>query len=216
MKKGFQLFVALELIGFCSSLSLQAGEAKPQSNKESTVWVAPPVGSLIGGGYAGSGQTRIWAKTIEHEKPALRNAIEMLDSQGGLVVRGVGLVPAAVAWQTKVPVRQLVQQQADTRLSYGELLIANSLAQGSEKSFNEILALRRKSKSWGELSLKLHINPDSIVARAAAASDSIRYAEARSNRRRQQNLQDSGYDLRHSQNSSVAPHSFVNSREPGG
>jgi hypothetical protein len=30
MKKGFQLFVALELIGFCSSLSLQAGEAKPQ------------------------------------------------------------------------------------------------------------------------------------------------------------------------------------------
>jgi hypothetical protein len=216
MKRTFQFSVTLGLIAFCSSPSAQAGQAKSQKNKESSVWVDPPAGSLIGGGYADSGETRIWAKTIAREKPAFRNAIEMLDSQGGVIVRGVGLVPAAVSWQTKVPVRELIQQQANTRLSYGELLIANSLAEGSGKTFNEILALRDKSKSWGELSLKLHINPDSIVQRANAASSSIRYAEARSNRRREQNMKDAGDDIRHMQNSQAAPHSFGTSNEPGG
>jgi hypothetical protein len=57
--------------------------------------------------------------------------------------------------QTKVPVRTLVSQQVDTRLSYGELLIANSLAEGSQKSFKEIIAMRIKTKTWGELAMQL-------------------------------------------------------------
>ena len=206
MNKILQWLMLGVLISF-PGFSLQAEEPKKQ-NKERTVWVDPKTGSLIGGGYAQSGETAIFARTVSHENPRFRNAIDYLDAQGGIVVRGVGLVPAAVAWQTKLPVRTLVAQQAQTRLSYGELLIVNSLAEGTEKSFTEILTLRGKGRSWGELALKLHVNPDSITARAEAAANSIVYAEARGNRRREQNLHDAGYDMRRSQNPSVAPHAF--------
>ena len=199
MNKIFQSLWMLGLLVIFPGIAVRADEAKAGST-ERTVWVDPKTGSLIGGGYADSGETSIVAKTLAHEKPAFRNAIDSLDARGGVVARGVGLVPAAVAWQTKVPVRELVAQQAKTGLSYGELLIANSLVSGSEESIKEIVALRNKSRSWGELSLQLHINPDSIVARAQAATNSIVYAEARSNRRREQNMRDAGYDLRHSQN----------------
>ena len=186
----------------------RAEDAKPYENKEAKLWVAPPTGSLLGGGFANSGETHIRPKTIARERPGFRNAIELLDRQGGVTVAGVGLVPTAVAWQTKVPVRTLVSQQVDTRLSYGELLIANSLAEGSQKSFKEIIAMRIKTKTWGELAMQLHINPDSIKGRAEAASSSISYAEARRNRRREQNLRDSGFELRHSQNPNAVEHGF--------
>ncbi len=198
----------LGVILACPSLSLRAEQPKSYKNKEATLWVAPPTGSLLGGGYADSGETHIRPKTIAREQPGFRSAIQLLDAQGSVTVAGAGLVPTAVAWQTKVPVRTLVSQQVNTRSSYGELLIANSLAEGSQKSFNEILALRAKAKTWGELSRQLHINPDSIKARAEAASSAISYAEARRNRRREQNLRDSGFDMRRSQNPNAVEHSF--------
>jgi hypothetical protein len=191
-----------------AGLSARADEPKSHKNKEATLWVAPPTGSLLGGGYADSGKTHIRAKTIAREQPGFRNAIQLLDAQGDVTVAGVGLVPTAVAWQTKVPVRTLVTQQVNTRLSYGELLVANSLAEGSGKSFNEIIAMRTRTKTWGELAGQLHINPDSIKARAEAASSAISYAEARRNRRREQNLRDSGFETRHSQNPNAVEHGF--------
>ena len=198
----------LGVILLCSGVSARSEEQKSYKNKEATLWVAPKTGSLLGGGYADSGETHIRANTIARERPGFPNAIELLDRQGGVTVAGVGLVPTAVAWQTKVPVRTLVTQQVNTRLSYGELLIANSLAEGSQKSFKEIIAMRTKTKTWCELSMQLHINPDSIKARAEAASNAISYAEARRNRRREQNLRDSGFEMRHSQNPNAVEHAF--------
>jgi len=208
MNKTLPFSAMLGLILLYSGVSARAEQPKSYKNKEATLWVAPPTGSLLGGGFANSGETHIRPKTIARERPGFRNAIELLDRQGGVTVAGVGLVPTAVAWQTKVPVRTLVSQQVDTRLSYGELLIANSLAEGSQKSFKEILAMRTKTKTWGELAMQLHINPDSIKGRAEAASSSISYAEARRNRRREQNLRDSGFEMRHSQNPNAVEHGF--------
>ncbi len=208
MNKTLLLLTTLGVVLHYPVLSARAEQPKPYKNKEAKLWVAPPTGSLLGGGYADSGETHIRAKTIAREQPGFRNAIQLLDAQGDVTVAGVGLVPTAVAWQTKVPVRTLVAQQVDTRLSYGELLIANSLAEGSQKSFQEIIAMRIKTKTWGELALQLHINPESIKARAEAASSAISYAEARRNRRREQNLRDSGFETRHSQNPTAVEHAF--------
>lgn len=214
MKTARRLFIALALSAIGVPFAAHAQDANSSQKKSPTVWVDPKTGSLIGGGYAETGQTNIQARTLSHESAAFRGAINTLDAQGMRTVRGVGMVPTAVSAQTKVPVRTLVEQQSQTGLSYGELLIANSLAEGSGKSLDAIVAMRKSSSSWEALSKKLKINSKSIVARANAATNAIQYAEARSNRRRDQNMRDNGYELRKAQNPSVIPRAYATN--PGG
>lgn len=147
------------------------------------------------------------------EDPAFRKAIDSLDAQSGKVMRGVGLVPAAVSWQTKVPLETLVAQQAETGLSYGELLVANSLAVGSGNSFARILAMRAKTLTWAELSSKLRINPNSLVARAQAAFNSINNAQARFDRRHREAVY--GLDVLRMHPSQTVPRAFARAI-PGG
>jgi hypothetical protein len=148
------------------------------------------------------------------EEPAFRRAINLLDGQSGKVMRGVGLVPAAVSTQTGVSVGTLAAQQAETGLSYGELLVADSLAVGSGNSFARILAMRAQTQTWAELSLKLRINPNSIVARAQAAFNSINYAQARFDRRHRESIY--GLDVLRTQNSQSIPRPFARAIPGGG
>jgi hypothetical protein len=103
------------------------------------------------------------------------------------------LLPTAVSIQTKVPVEVLKKQRSASGLSYGQLLVANSLASGSGKSFDQILALRAKNRSWSQLATNLHISVKSIIARVNAADESVKYAESRRRLRREENLNDSGF-----------------------
>jgi hypothetical protein len=82
-------------------------------------------------------------------------------------------------------IHTLVEQQAQTRLSYGELLIAHLLATKSEKSFAQIVAMRAKTQTWGEVAKQLEVEPDFLVTRADAASTRIRFVEYATRRRPQ-------------------------------
>jgi hypothetical protein len=163
---------------------------------------------------ASSNSVRFHARTMTGEEPAFRRAINLLDGQSGKVMRGVGLVPAAVSTQTGVSVGTLAAQQAETGLSYGELLVADSLAVGSGNSFARILAMRAQTQTWAELSLKLRINPNSIVARAQAAFNSINYAQARFDRRHRESIY--GLDVLRTQNSQSIPRPFARAIPGGG
>jgi hypothetical protein len=163
---------------------------------------------------ASSNSVRFHARTMTGEEPAFRRAIDLLDGQSGKVMRGVGLVPAAVSTQTGVSVGTLAAQQAETGLSYGELLVADSLAVGSGNSFARILAMRAQTQTWAELSLKLRINPNSIVARAQAAFNSINYAQARFDRRHRESIY--GLDVLRTQNSQSIPRPFARAIPGGG
>jgi hypothetical protein len=163
---------------------------------------------------ASSNSVRFHARTMTGEEPAFRRAIDSLDGQSGKVMRGVGLVPAAVSTQTGVSVGTLAAQQAETGLSYGELLVADSLAVGSGNSFARILAMRAQTQTWAELSLKLRINPNSIVARAQAAFNSINYAQARFDRRHRESIY--GLDVLRTQNSQSIPRPFARAIPGGG
>jgi hypothetical protein len=163
---------------------------------------------------ASSNSVRFHARTMTGEEPAFRRAIDSLDGQNGKVMRGVGLVPAAVSTQTGVSVGTLAAQQAETGLSYGELLVADSLAVGSGNSFARILAMRAQTQTWAELSLKLRINPNSIVARAQAAFNSINYAQARFDRRHRESIY--GLDVLRTQNSQSIPRPFARAIPGGG
>jgi hypothetical protein len=113
----------------------------------------------------------------------LQTAIKSLDGLGMLRVKGFGLVPAAVAWQTETPTHTLVQEQADTRLSYGELLMAHALAAKSGQTFHQVVALRAQSPSWGKTAEQLQVDPDLLITKARLAATRIKLVDYRSRRR---------------------------------
>lgn len=185
MKIITKFLALLGVLTLAPGFTTQAQSSQSPKHRDLEVWIDAKVGSHLGSGYASSYLTNIRARTIEKEDPKLRNAIDSLDGLGMLPVKGFGLVPAAVAWQTKTHIHTLVEQQAETGLSFGELLIAHLLAAQSEESFAHIVAMRAKTPTWGKLAEQLNIDPDFLVTRANAASSRIRLVDFRTRRRPQ-------------------------------
>ena len=176
-----------------SVVAVSATVAWAQTNrpKKTTIWVPPPTGSHLGGGFVETGEVKnqSTSKTaVTNDNTALGIAVAQLDAKAGTVVDGYALMPVAVSWQTKVPVEILKKQRTTSGLTYGQLLVANSLATGSGKSFDQILKLRAKNQNWSQLAEKLHVGVGSIVARVKAADASLKYAEARRKLRRDQSI----------------------------
>ena len=171
-------------------LPCQAQTSAPAQKR--TVWVDPPTGSLLGRGAINAGDRgdgRSSAATVSAaEKPTFRKALGDLDAQSATVVEGWALIGPAVTWQTGVPLDTLKKQRAATGLSFSELLVANSLASGSGKSFNEIVRMKAKTQTWSQLAQQLNINIDSVSARLRTASESVKYAESRRRQREEQNV----------------------------
>jgi hypothetical protein len=152
---------------------------EPAKHREITAWKASSTGSHIGSGYASTYLTNIRAKTTGQDTAQLRRAIDSLDGLGMIQVRGFGLLPAAVAWQSQTSIHELVTEQAATGLSYGELLMAHTLASESKRDLQQVITLRTKTRSWGQLAEQLGVSPEVIVVRTGLASDRIRLADAR-------------------------------------
>jgi hypothetical protein len=174
--------VVLGVLALLPAFTAQAQASPSARHREITVWVQGQLGSHLGSGYASTYLTNIRARTIKQEDPKLREAIDSLDGLGMLQVRGFGLVPAAVAWQSNKPMRKVIEQQAETGLSYGELLIANVLAAKSRESFDQVVARRTRTRTWGELAGQLHVDPGLLVTRANIASQRILAAESQTRR----------------------------------
>jgi hypothetical protein len=81
-------------------------------------------------------------------------------------------VLTAVSQQTGLPEKTLQSQMRATHLGYGELLTANSIAEGSGKNLNDVLAMK-KGKGWASLSKELRVNPSSIVNRLHNAEKTV-------------------------------------------
>jgi hypothetical protein len=78
----------------------------------------------------------------------------------------------AVSQQTKVPEKTLQAHMTATRLNYGELLTAESIAVGIGKNVNVVLAMKH-GKGWADLSRELRIDPTSIVNRLQSAEKTV-------------------------------------------
>ncbi|MBA3651886.1 MAG: hypothetical protein H0W66_10510 [Chthoniobacterales bacterium] len=183
MKTLHQLVVLLGGIILVPVLTTVAHAGAAPKTRDLSVRVASPTGSLLGGGYVSTYLTSIRARTIGKEDGRLRNAIVSLDGLGMLQVRGFGLVPAAVAWQSEMPMRKVIQQQAASGLSYGELLMANTIAARSGESFATVVGLRAKSRTWGTLTEQLGVSTDEVVAKVNTAARRIIAVDFRSRSR---------------------------------
>jgi hypothetical protein len=81
-------------------------------------------------------------------------------------------VLTAVSQQTGLPEKTLQSQMSATHLGYGELLTANSIAEGSGKNLNAVLAMKG-ANSWTSLSKQLRVDPASIVERLRNAERTV-------------------------------------------
>jgi hypothetical protein len=89
------------------------------------------------------------------------------------------LVLAAVSQQTQVPEKTLQSQMATTHLNYGELLVADSLAEGSGKTLANVMALKQ-GKGWAALSTEVKINPSSVLDRLRTTEKVVQMSQAKS------------------------------------
>ena len=89
------------------------------------------------------------------------------------------LVLAAVSQQTQVPEKTLQSQMATTHLNYGELLVADSLAEGSGKTLTSIIALKQ-GKGWADVSKEVKIDPSSVVDRLRTTEKVVQMSQAKS------------------------------------
>ena len=174
MKTMLTFLVTLGIAALVPSFTVHAANAP---HREITVWVPAAVGTHLGAGYGSSYLTDVRSKTLANEDSRLRNAIDSLDALGMRPVRGLGLVPAAVSWQTKVPIHTLVEQQSQIDLSYGELLMVNLFAAKSGQTFDQIIASRAKTRTWADLAQQLGVDTEDVIVRTNRAAQRIRYVE---------------------------------------
>jgi len=87
------------------------------------------------------------------------------------------LVLNAVAQQTKIPEATLQSQMKQNQLGYGELLVANSIAQASKQKLDAVLA-RKQGKGWSDVANELKVDSSSIVARLRNANKMVQAAQA--------------------------------------
>ena len=84
----------------------------------------------------------------------------------GATADGRERVLAAISRETDVPITALEAQRDQTRLGYGGLFIANSLASATGKTFDEIAALKASGHGWGWIAKENNVKLGPIVSRA--------------------------------------------------
>ena len=71
----------------------------------------------------------------------------------------------AISTQTGVPVPTLIQQRKATGFGFGELSIANSLAQATGKTFDALAAEFKSGKGWGEIAKENNLKLGDVVSK---------------------------------------------------
>lgn len=129
------------------STAVASVDSAPAANAQEydTVYVPPPVGSLLGGG-----SVRIPKKYAGTDEKALNGNIRSLNAAAGSTEERPFVV-SAVARATGVSEQALQAQQDSLRLRFGELCAINAIARGNTTKVKEIASLRSQGRSWTDL-----------------------------------------------------------------
>jgi hypothetical protein len=87
---------------------------------------------------------------------------------------GPAKVLASISKSTGVPVATLEKEKTTTGLSYGDIYAAHTVAKASGKSFNDIVALKKKGDSWDKIAADNGLATSKKEAAAAAAAPSVK------------------------------------------
>ena len=150
---------SLKLI-FCFLLAacLLTGTAQAQNQGSyRSVYVPPPVGSHLGGGYV-----RVPIEQQGSDESALLGMITKLNAAGG-EKRERQFVIEAVAHSTGVSQRELQAQQDILRLRFGDLCAINAIARGNSDKVQQIATLRSKGSTWTQLAKANGVSIGTVV-----------------------------------------------------
>jgi len=129
------------------STAVASVDSAPAANAQEyeTVYVPPPVGSLLGGG-----SVRVPKKYAGTDEKALNGNIRSLNAAAGSTEERPFVV-SAVARATGVSEQALQAQQDSLRLRFGELCAINAIARGNTTKVKEVASLRSQGRSWTDL-----------------------------------------------------------------
>ena len=162
------VIATLKLIfGFLLAACLLAAAAPAQDpGNYRTVYVPPPVGSHLGGGYV-----RVPIESQGTDESALLGMITKLNAAGG-EKRERQFVLEAVSRSTGVSQRELQAQQDILRLRFGDLCAINAIARGNSDKVQQIATLRSKGSTWTQLA-KAHGVSLATVVQTTRNADQI-------------------------------------------
>jgi hypothetical protein len=141
------------------SAAVSSVDAQPSSDTQAydTVYVPPPTGSLLGGGYV-----RVPKKISGTDENALLGNISQLNAAAGAKEERPFVV-AAVSRVTGVSERELQAQQDVLRLRFGDLCAINAIARGNSDKVHEIAVQRSKGHTWTQLAQSNGLNIATVV-----------------------------------------------------
>lgn len=147
------------------SLCILSGSSSAESNSES-VYVPPPVGSHLGGGYASVPKKEITG----NDEAALLHAIRKLDAASRTKTERPYVV-TAVSRSTGVSERELQAQQDILQLRFGDLCAINAIARGDSNKVQEIATLKAKGRTWTQIANANGLSIATVVQKARNASE---------------------------------------------
>ena len=145
-----------------------------------TVYVPPPVGSHLGGGYV-----RVPKATVSGTgEKALLSSIRHLNAAAGTQAERPFVV-SAVSRVTGVSERELQAQQDLLRLRFGELCAINAIARGNSDKVKEIASMKSKGQSWTDVAKANGLNIATVAKTTQNASELTESAYSNSSDRRE-------------------------------
>ncbi|HYK89185.1 MAG TPA: hypothetical protein VE398_10465 [Acidobacteriota bacterium] len=99
--------------------------------------------------------------------------------------KGNQAVLESLSKQLKIPAATLDAQQRSTKFGFGQLLIANSLAQASGKTFDQVAQEFKSGKGWGEIAKENNLKLGTVVSSVKRAGNKLRDERMQANRRDQ-------------------------------
>lgn len=144
--------------GQAASVGTVDTATKADDQDYDTIWVPPPVGSLLGGGY-----TRVPKQNVVgNDEKALLAHIRHLNAAAGTWDERPFVV-SAVSRATGVSEHELQAQQDILRLRFGELCAINAIAQGNSDKLQEIATMRARGQSWTQVAKSNGVNVATVV-----------------------------------------------------
>lgn len=98
----------------------------------------------------------------------LEKSVAALD-EAGKKAEGKARVLERISKDTGVPVKTLEAQKDKSKLGFGGVFIANALAKETGKTFDELVALHKEGKGWGQIAKDNNVKLGPVVSQAKAA-----------------------------------------------
>ncbi len=104
----------------------------------------------------------------------LQKESNRLDSEAASMGAGNQAVFDSLSKQLNIPVATLQAEQQSTKFGYGQLFIANSLAQATGKSFEQISQEFQSGKGWGQIANENNVKLGKIVSGLKSSGNQLR------------------------------------------